>query len=56
MRNVSSRTLKLYFEEVTVVRGPHTAYALEYENDNPIYVCYGLKIPVDEFWKSLMSY
>lgn len=54
--NVSTRTLKYTFDDVKVVRGPRTEYALYYENNAPIYICRGLKIPLDKFWESVRSF
>ncbi|MEN6311395.1 MAG: glycosyltransferase family 39 protein [Acidobacteriota bacterium] len=35
----------------------HTCrYCMPYENDMPIYVCRGLKVPVDEIWKNGKSF
>ncbi len=47
---LTSQMMEL-FEEVEVVGGSHTNYALYFENDIPIYVCDGLKMPADEFWE-----
>ncbi len=47
---LTSQMLEL-FDEVKVVKGPHTNYALYYINDVPIYVCNGLKITPEEFWQ-----
>ncbi len=53
--NVSTRTLEFTFEDVTAVRGPHFQYVSYYENDVPIYICRGLKVPLGEFWESVRS-
>lgn len=55
LRGYTVSSLEYTFSDVTAARGPHTKYALTYENDLPIYTCKGLKIPVDEFWESVRS-
>ncbi len=44
------------FEEVTPGTVFHHDYIMPYENDLPIYVCKGLKIPLDQLWKSVQSF
>jgi hypothetical protein len=51
MRNVLTSQMLELFDEVDVVKGAHTNYASYNENDIPIYICRGLKMPVDEFWE-----
>ncbi len=55
LRNYTVSSLGIIFEEVSDVKGPHTEFASSYENDIPIYICKGLKISLDEFWKSMRS-
>lgn len=49
-------SLEQAFTEVTPVTVFHNDYVMPYENDTPIYVCKGLKIPLDELWKSIQSF
>ena len=55
LRYYTVPSLKYVFEEVSVEKGPNTKYASSYENDVPIYICKGLKKPLDEFWESVRS-
>jgi len=48
--------LQQYFGQVTVAQTFHADYMIPYENDNPIYICRDLKIPVDEMWKQMQSF
>lgn len=53
LRGSNISNLEFTFESVTAAKGPHTKYSND--NDIPIYTCKGLKMPVDEFWKSMRS-
>lgn len=53
MNNVSKRLLEFTFDYVTATKGPRNKYASYYENDVPIYICRGLKIPLDDFWEAV---
>lgn len=48
--------LRQHFKQVTVARTFHADYIMPYENDNPIFICRDLNIPVDEMWKKLQSF
>lgn len=51
MKHTLTSQMMELFEEVEVVNGSHTNYALYFVNNIPIYVCDGLKMPPDEFWE-----
>lgn len=44
------------FDEVTLAATHVAAYAMPYETDLPIYICRGLKVPIQEAWPAVKMY
>lgn len=45
-----------FFEEVTEVARFTHPYAMGYENDYPLFLCRGLKMPIHDVWPALKTY
>lgn len=48
--------LRKVYNEVTQVGSTHNEYAMPYENNRPIFLCRGLKIPLRDIWPSTKHY
>ncbi len=49
--------LENYFDEIKIIPSPVSVpYSTLFINSQPVYVCRGLKIPLDEFWEKMRSY
>ncbi|HUP62885.1 MAG TPA: hypothetical protein VNA69_21005 [Thermoanaerobaculia bacterium] len=46
-------TLEQLFAHVEVVAVVRHPYAMPYENDRPVHLCRGLKMPVSELWPKI---
>ncbi len=44
------------FDRVEVAGMHRSRYAMPYENDLPIFICRGLKLPLDEVWPRTKNY
>ena len=48
--------LKLVFAGVQQVAATHCQYCVSYENDLPIYLCRGIKAPIEQAWPKTKSF
>ncbi|MCP5052667.1 MAG: glycosyltransferase family 39 protein, partial [bacterium] len=54
--NGSPESLKKLFTEVTLAATFTCDYCMPYENNMPIYICKGIKVPLNELWPRLKHY
>jgi hypothetical protein len=49
-------TLTNNFDNVEIERKTVTKYAMPYENENPIFLCRGLHMPLTYYWKKIKHF
>ena len=52
----SREELAEWFEQVERVDTVRCRYCMPYQNELPVYLCRGLKLPVGEVWSRLKRY
>ncbi len=52
----SQEDLLQYFDEVFEAGRTDCGYCMPYENDQPIFICRGIKGPISEFWLKVKSF
>jgi len=52
----SHEDLLQYFDEVFEAGRTDCSYCMPYENDQPIFICRGIKGPISEFWLKVKSF